>query len=116
MNSGYRLVDLEVFNWGTFDRSIWHMALDGHGCLLTGENGTGKSTLIDAFLSLLVPNKRRSYNMSSGSERRERNETTYVRGAFQREKTRWDQIQVKYLHDPNREDIENKPSLDRLFR
>lgn len=99
MNSGYRLVDLEVLNWGTFDGSIWHMALDGHGCLLTGENGTGKSTLIDAFLSLFVPNKRRSYNMSSGSDRRERNETTYVRGAFQREKTRWDQIQVKYLRD-----------------
>ncbi|MDP3704811.1 MAG: SbcC/MukB-like Walker B domain-containing protein [Legionellaceae bacterium] len=99
MNSGYRLVDLEVFNWGTFDGAIWHMALDGHGCLLTGENGTGKSTLIDAFLSLLVPNKRRSYNMSSGSERRERNETTYVRGAYQREKTRGDQIQVKYLRN-----------------
>lgn len=99
MNSGYRLIDLEIFNWGTFDGSIWHMALDGHGCLLTGENGTGKSTLIDAFLSLLVPNKRRSYNMSSGSERRERNETTYVRGAYQREKTRWDQIQVKFLRD-----------------
>lgn len=99
MNSGYRLVDLEIFNWGTFDGAIWHMALDGHGCLLTGENGTGKSTLIDAFLSLLVPNKRRSYNMSSGSERRERNETTYVRGAYQREKNRLDQIQVKYLRD-----------------
>lgn len=99
MNSGYRLIDLEVFNWGTFDKSIWHMELDGHSCLLTGENGTGKSTLIDAFLSLLVPNKRRSYNMSSGSSRRERNETTYVRGAFQREKTRWDQIQIKYLRD-----------------
>lgn len=99
MNSGYRLVDLEIFNWGTFDGSIFRMALDGHGCLLTGENGTGKSTLIDAFLSLLVPNKRRSYNMSSGSERRERNETTYVRGAYQREKNRWDQIQVKYLRD-----------------
>lgn len=99
MNSGYRLINLEIFNWGTFDNAIWHLALDGHGCLLTGENGTGKSTLIDAFLSLLVPNKRRSYNMSSGSDRRERNETTYVRGAYQREKTRWDQIQVKYLRD-----------------
>ena len=99
MDSGYRLVNLEVFNWGTFDGSIWQLDLDGHSGLLTGENGTGKSTLIDAFLSLLVPNKRRSYNMSSGSERRERNETTYVRGAFQREKTRLDQIQVKYLRD-----------------
>lgn len=99
MNSGYRLIDLEIFNWGTFDGAIQHMTLDGHGCLLTGENGTGKSTLIDAFLSLLVPNKRRSYNMSSGSQKRERNETTYVRGAFQREKTRWDQIQIKYLRD-----------------
>ncbi len=99
MNSGYRLADLEIFNWGTFDGVIWRLSPDGYGCLLTGENGTGKSTLIDAFLSLLVPNKRRSYNMSSGSERRERNETTYVRGAFQREKTRWDQIQTKYLRD-----------------
>jgi uncharacterized protein YPO0396 len=99
MNSGYRLVNLEVFNWGTFDGPIWQMGLDGHSCLLTGENGSGKSTLIDAFLSLLVPNKQRSYNMSSGSARRERNETTYVRGAFQREKTRLDQIQVKYLRD-----------------
>lgn len=99
MNSGYRLINLEIFNWGTFDSAIWQMRLDGHGCLLTGENGTGKSTLIDAFLSLLVPNKRRSYNMSSGSERRERNETTYVRGAYQREKTQWDKIQVKYLRD-----------------
>jgi uncharacterized protein YPO0396 len=99
MNSGYRLIDLDIFNWGTFDGVICHMGLDGHGCLLTGENGTGKSTIIDAFLSLLVPNQRRSYNMSSGSQRRERNETTYVRGAFQREKTRWDQIQVKYLRE-----------------
>src|SRR5438309_837260 len=99
MNSGYRLVNLEVFNWGTFDSSVWSMALDGHSSLLTGENGSGKSTLVDAFLSLLVPNKRRSYNMSSGSDRRERNETTYVRGAFQREKNRLDQIQVKYLRD-----------------
>ncbi|HBI22005.1 MAG TPA: hypothetical protein DDY37_05400, partial [Legionella sp.] len=99
MKGGYRLVKLDVFNWGTFDGSIYHMPLDGQGCLLTGENGTGKSTLIDAFLSLFVPNKRRSYNMSSGSARRERNETTYVRGAYQREKTRWDQIQVKYLRD-----------------
>ena len=99
MNSGYRLTDLDVFNWGTFDGPLVRMTLDGHGCLLTGENGTGKSTLIDAFLSLLVPNKRRSYNMSSGSERRERNETTYVRGAYQREKNRWDQIQTKYLRD-----------------
>lgn len=101
MNSGYRLLDLEIFNWGTFDGAIRRMPLDGYGCLLTGENGTGKSTLIDAFLSLLVPNKKRSYNMSSGSQRRERNETTYVRGAYQREKTRWDQIQVKYLRDEN---------------
>lgn len=98
-HSGYRLIDLEIFNWGTFDGTVWHLPLDGHGCLLTGENGTGKSTIIDAFLSLLVPNKRRSYNMSSGSARRERNETTYVRGAYQREKTQWDQIKVKYLRN-----------------
>ena len=55
----------------------------GDTALLTGENGSGKSTLVDALLTLLVPNQKRNYNQASGAAaRRERNELTYVRGAY----------------------------------
>lgn len=82
---GFKLVSLEVLNWGTFDGKIWKMQADGKGALITGENGSGKSTLVDAILTLLVANNKRNYNLSSGSGRRERSESTYVRGAYGRQ-------------------------------
>lgn len=81
--TGFRLYYLEVWNWGTFHRKIWRMLPSGHTCLLTGANGSGKSTLADALLTLLVPNNKRNYNQASGAERRrERDERTYVLGAY----------------------------------
>ena len=53
--SGFRLHRLEVFNWGTFDGRVWSLALDGRNHLLTGDIGSGKSTLVDAVTTLLVP-------------------------------------------------------------
>ena len=53
--SGFRLHRLEVFNWGTFDARVWTLALDGRNHLLTGDIGSGKSTLVDAVTTLLVP-------------------------------------------------------------
>ncbi|MBA3530997.1 MAG: hypothetical protein H0T73_03635, partial [Ardenticatenales bacterium] len=39
--------------------------------------------LVDALLTLLVPNQPRNYNQAAGGERKgERNEVTYVRGAY----------------------------------
>jgi uncharacterized protein YPO0396 len=43
--TGFRLHRLEVFNWGTFDRQVWTMNLGGANALLTGDIGSGKSTL-----------------------------------------------------------------------
>jgi uncharacterized protein YPO0396 len=84
---GFRLCRLEVYNWGTFNRHIWTIEPDGGTALLTGANGSGKSTLVDALLTLLVPHARRSYNQASGAERRrERDERSYVRGAYGRAK------------------------------
>ncbi len=84
---GFRLQRLEVYNWGTFNRHIWSIEPDGGTALLTGANGSGKSTLVDALLTLLVPHARRSYNQASGAERRrERDERSYVRGAYGRAK------------------------------
>jgi len=80
---GFRLQYVEVFNWGTFDRHIWRLTPDGENSLLTGANGSGKTTLVDAVATLLVPPLKRFYNQSSGAEkRRERDESSYTRGAY----------------------------------
>ena len=51
--AGFRLQRLEVFNWGTFDRRVWSLHLGGKNSLLTGDIGSGKSTLVDAVTTLL---------------------------------------------------------------
>lgn len=82
--AGYRLSYMEIFNWGTFNKRIYRIAPDGNNSLLTGANASGKSTLIDALLTLLVPTKKdRFYNQSSGNERKgDRTEETYVLGNY----------------------------------
>ena len=80
---GYRLKHIEIFNWGTFDKNIWRLEPDAKNSLLTGANGSGKTTLVDAIITLLVPPSKRHYNQSSGAEKkRERDETSYTRGAY----------------------------------
>jgi uncharacterized protein YPO0396 len=84
---GFRLLRLEVYNWGTFNQRIWTVTPSGGSALLTGANGSGKSTLVDALLTLLVPFHRRTYNLASGSEKqRERDERSYVLGAWGKQK------------------------------
>jgi len=84
---GFRLQCLEVYNWGTFNQRIWTIIPSGGSALLTGANGSGKSTLVDALLTLLVPFHRRTYNLASGLEKlRERDERSYVLGAWGKQK------------------------------
>lgn len=83
---GYRLHRVEVFNWGTFDRHIWHLDLDGRTSLLTGDIGSGKSTLVDAISTLLLPAHRIAYNKAAGAGSRERTLRSYVEGHFKSER------------------------------
>ena len=83
---GYRLQRLEVFNWGTFDRRVWRYELDGRNGLLTGDIGSGKSTLVDALTTLLMPAHRVAYNKAAGAESRERNLRSYVLGHYKSER------------------------------
>src|SRR6185503_19440304 len=82
--SGFRLQYMEIFNWGTFDDVVHSIRLMGETSLLTGVNGSGKTTFVDALLTLIVPEKRyRFYNQSSGSEKKgDRTEETYVMGGY----------------------------------
>lgn len=82
--AGFRLQFMEVFNWGTFNEKVFRINPQGNNSLLTGANASGKSTYIDALLTLIVPAKKdRFYNQSSGVEKKgDRTEETYVLGHF----------------------------------
>ena len=84
--AGFRLQRLEVFNWGTFDSRVWTLRLDGRNGLLTGDIGSGKSTLVDAVTTLLVPSQRIAYNKAAGADSRERSLRSYVLGYFKSER------------------------------
>ncbi len=84
--SGFRLHRLEVFNWGTFDARVWTLNLDGKNALLTGDIGSGKSTLVDAVTTLLVPAQRIAYNKAAGADNKERTLRSYVLGHYKSER------------------------------
>lgn len=79
---GFRLARLEVYNWGTFDGEVWTLDLDGATSLLTGDVGSGKSTLVDAIITLLVPPRRITYNKAADASAKERSLNSYVRGYY----------------------------------
>lgn len=83
---GFRLQRLEVLNWGTFDNRVWRYELDGRNGLLTGDIGSGKSTLVDAITTLLVPAHRVAYNKAAGADSRERSLRSYVLGHYKSER------------------------------
>jgi uncharacterized protein YPO0396 len=84
--SGFRLLRLEVFNWGTFDNRVWTLQLDGKNGLLTGDIGSGKSTLVDAITTLLVPANKVAYNKAAGADSKERTLRSYVLGHYKSER------------------------------
>ena len=56
--AGFKLDYMEIWNWGTFNDKVYRLNPQGNNSLLTGANASGKSTLIDALLTLLVPRKK----------------------------------------------------------
>jgi uncharacterized protein YPO0396 len=84
--SGFRLQRLEVFNWGTFHDRVWTLHADGWNVLLTGDIGSGKSTLVDAVTTLLVPAQRIAYNKAAGADSKERSLRSYVLGHYKSER------------------------------
>src|SRR5438105_451214 len=85
--TGFRLVRLEVFNWGTFGGKVWTLHLNGRNALLTGDIGSGKSTLVDAITTLVVPAHRIAYNKAAGADTRERTLRSYVLGYYKSERS-----------------------------
>ncbi len=83
---GYRLRRLEIYNWGTFDKRVWVLTPDDKNMLVTGDIGSGKSTLVDAVTTLLVPPQKLAYNKAAGADARERSLRSYVLGHYKSER------------------------------
>ncbi len=85
---GFRLKRLEILNWGTFHGKVHILAPNGRWSLLVGENGSGKSTAVDALRTLLVSPRllQGSYNDAARDvtekRRSDRSRKSYVRGAW----------------------------------
>jgi uncharacterized protein YPO0396 len=84
--TGFRLSRLELYNWGTFGGRVWSLVPDGQNTLVTGDIGSGKSTIVDAVTTLLLPAQRISYNKAAGAETRERSLRSYVLGYYKTER------------------------------
>lgn len=83
-----------VYNWGTYDKNPDTIRPELQHSWITGENRAGKSTVLDAVVTLLTPNKKRLYNAASGAEKSsERNERSYIKGAY----NQGEEGAVKYL-------------------
>ncbi len=84
--NGFRLARLELYNWGTFDQRVWMLSPDGRNALVTGDIGSGKSTIVDAVTTLLLPAHKIAYNRAAGAETRERTLRSYVLGHYKSER------------------------------
>ncbi|MBX7434911.1 AAA family ATPase [Mycobacterium sp. Y57] len=84
--AGYRLQYAEVLNWGTFDQHVWRFTPDTNTALLTGDIGSGKSTIVDALTTLLMPSHKAAYNKAAGADAKERTLRSYVEGHYKSER------------------------------
>ncbi|MBN2824328.1 MAG: hypothetical protein JXQ76_03310 [Campylobacterales bacterium] len=80
--AGFRLAFFEAYNWGTFYNHIVKLDLESHNALLTGDIGSGKSTLVDALTTLLVPHQKIVYNKAAGANTKERSLHSYIVGEY----------------------------------
>ncbi len=76
----YQLTQLEVYNWGPFS-GLHRADFDRDGTAIIGPTGSGKTTLVDALMTLLVQQPR--YNLAStGGHESDRSLISYVRGVL----------------------------------
>ncbi len=80
--TGFRLEHFELYNWGTYDKKIVTLELNKHNALLTGDIGSGKSTVVDALTTLLVPHNKIIFNKAAGANTKERTLHSYIVGEY----------------------------------
>ncbi|MGN0916147.1 MAG: ATP-binding protein, partial [Succinivibrio sp.] len=77
-----RLKEITVYNWGSFN-GLHTLHIDSEGTLITGDNGSGKSTIIDGLMTLIRPAGKVSYNIAAAQEqKKDRTLVSYMRGSY----------------------------------
>lgn len=77
-NGSYVLTAMGLYNWGSYN-GLHQAPIDPAGTSLIGTTGSGKTTFIDAFMTLICSNPR--YNLAStGGVESDRDLVSYVRG------------------------------------
>jgi uncharacterized protein YPO0396 len=78
VEASYVLAELELYDWGAFG-GLHRAEIDLAGTAIIGPTGAGKTTLVDALMTLLVASPR--YNLAStGGHESDRDLVSYVRG------------------------------------
>lgn len=78
-DASFILQELHLYNWGAF-AGRHQVAIDPGNSALIGPTGSGKTTLVDALMTLLCASPR--YNLAStGGHESDRDLVSYVRGA-----------------------------------
>ena len=94
---GFRLQKFSVLNWGTFDQQIWQLNPEQQNSLLTGNIGSGKSTLVDGLTTLLVPTRKLSFNKAAGASDKERSLESYFHGFYTSQQDEYGKARAKGL-------------------
>ncbi|MBD2795942.1 hypothetical protein ID856_05245 [Xenorhabdus sp. 18] len=77
-DDSFILTRIELFNWGGF-QGLHQATINQAGTAVIGPTGSGKTTLVDALMTLLCANPR--YNLAStGGHESDRDLISYVRG------------------------------------
>ena len=79
---GFRLQRVDIYNWSSFNNNVKSVYFGGQNVLMTGDNGAGKSSLIDAMTVLLYDVRKVTFNQAAGAEKGERSLNSYVLGLY----------------------------------
>lgn len=79
---GFRIQRVDVYNWSSFNNNVKTVFFGGQNVLMTGDNGAGKSSIIDAITVLLYDVQKIVFNQAAGAEKGERNLASYVWGLY----------------------------------
>lgn len=79
--AGFRLKYLQVYNWGLYNNEVFTISPEMQSSLLIGGNASGKTTLIDALLTLFLSNPK--YNLAGDSQKKnDRDISSYILGNY----------------------------------
>lgn len=97
---GFRLKYLQVYNWGLYNGDIGTISPEEDSSLLIGANASGKSTLVDALLTLFLSKPK--FNLAGDANKKnDRDLVSYVRGAYMNKTNVYGNIETMYLRERN---------------